>query len=654
MCRGTTIRALIATAGLLACNGPTWAQATAASPAAPILSASGAGIDWRHIGNAALELYLPSLATGPVDRVWYSQDGATLYARTSSGRVFQTSDFESWQPADTSKVSPPAEENPSGVRLPETGLKVSGQALGSNRYYGVGHQAYRSDDGGLSWLNLSAYRGTSILGDGPLTDVAVSPHDADDVIVSSAHGLWRSLDGGLSWTGMNDFLPNLPAAHLVSLPNGSRGLRLAINGGSMEVEWAPGEKTAWRLVDGTDAQREQDLKSALSQVVNRTVTAIATAKDYIYAGDSEGRLQVSSDGGVSWGTVFSSGGTGAVQAIWVNTEDPRVAIAALKARDTGASNQAKAVYVLRTMNGGIFWDDITANLPETASAHGVAADRLTGAVYVATDSGVFYTVTDIASAGAATSWRSLSADLPAAAATDVKLDAGANQVYAVLEGYGVYAAIAPHRLLAPRLVSAADYAVRPAAPGALLSVLGARVESARSNSSTVPVLDASATASQIQVPFEATGDTFPLSVDSAVGPLNFGVPLQSVSPAILTDPEGTPLIMDKATSVLLDSATPATPNGHIQILATGFGQVTPDWPTGLAAPLSDPPRVRAQVRAYLNGAPLEVTQASLAPGYVGLYLIEVQVPRIVNAGPAELYLEAEGQQSNRVRLYLQP
>jgi hypothetical protein len=35
-------------------------------------------------------------------------------------------------------------------------------------------------------------------------------------------------------------------------------------------------------------------------------------------------------------------------------------------------------------------------------------------------------------------------------------------------------------------------------------------------------------------------------------------------------------------------------------------------------------------------------------------LIEIQLPQIVNAGAAELYVEAEGQQSNRVRLYTQP
>jgi uncharacterized protein (TIGR03437 family) len=306
------------------------------------------------------------------------------------------------------------------------------------------------------------------------------------------------------------------------------------------------------------------------------------------------------------------------------------------------------------MNGGGFWDDITANLPDTAAAHGVAADRASGAIYVATDAGVFFTATDLGSAGRPTNWTPLSDKLPAAVATDVKLDAGGNQIYAALDGYGVYTAIAPHRLRDARVVSAADYSAKPAAPGALLSVLGARVESAKSEQDVVaPVLDASDTASQIQVPFSATGDSVSLSLDAAQGLLTFQVPLRSVSPAIFVDPEGTPLIMDAASGVLLDASKPARASSRIQVLATGFGQVKPDWPTGLEAPLKDPPRVAAAVRAYLDGSPLEVTQASLAPGYVGFYLIEVQIPRVTNTGAAELYLEAEGQQSNRVRLYVE-
>ena len=49
-----------------------------------------------------------------------------------------------------------------------------------------------------------------------------------------------------------------------------------------------------------------------------------------------------------------------------------------------------------------------------------------------------------------------------------------------------------------------------------------------------------------------------------------------------------------------------------------------------------------------------MTRATLAPGYIGFYLVEVQLPEIVNAGPAELYMEAGAQPSNRVRIYLQP
>jgi len=615
------------------------------------VQAADSGIGWRRIGNSAIEFGLPSLATGAVDRVWYSSDGSSLYAKTASGRIFQTTDFEQWRSVTDSKVAPPAEEDSSAINSPETVFKLAaGRTAG--RRYGVGHDVYRSDDDGVSWLNLTAYRGKCILGIG-LTSAAASPSDPDDVAVASATGVWRSVDGGLSWTGLNDFLPNLPPGHLLALPAGTRGVRLSLANAAGEIEWAPGERTAWKPVESTasnpsDAEREQILKGALSLVLKHTVTAIATAKDYIYAGDSEGRLRVSADAGNSWGAA--SGETGKVEAIWVDSSDPRVAIAAISGRNKG-NNSAKPA-VIRTMNGGGFWDDITANLPE-ASAHGVTADRATGTIYVATDAGLFTTSTDLGAAGRPGLWTSLSDGLPAVAATDVKLDPSGNQLYAALDGYGVYTALAPHRLRDARLVSAADYSLRAAAPGSLLSVLGARVESAFSNAIAAPVLDASDKASQIQVPFSATGNTLSLALNAAQGPLLFQVPLRSVSPAIFVDPEGTPLIMDAASGILLDASKPAHAASRIQVLATGLGQVKPDWPTGLEAPLKDPPRVATTVHAYLDGLPVEVTQASLAPGYVGFYLIEVQIPRIADTGASELYIEADGQQSNRVRLYVE-
>ena len=57
---------------------------------------------------------------------------------------------------------------------------------------------------------------------------------------------------------------------------------------------------------------------------------------------------------------------------------------------------------------------------------------------------------------------------------------------------------------------------------------------------------------------------------------------------------------------------------------------------------------------FLDRVPLQTLKATLAPGYIGFYVVEVQLPAIVNAGPAELYLSVEGQESNRVRIYIEP
>src|ERR1035438_9443634 len=130
-------------------------------------------------------------------------------------------------------------------------------------------------------------------------------------------------------------------------------------------------------------------------------------------------------------------------------------------------------HVLRTTNFGTFWDPLDGNLPD-APAHGVTAERAAGAVYVATDKGVFFARVDLENASRPDSvaWVSLTDRLPAAAATDVRLDPAGVQLYAALDGHGVYAAAAPHRLRNLRIVNAADFSTRAAAPGSLLSVIG--------------------------------------------------------------------------------------------------------------------------------------------------------------------------------------
>ncbi len=106
--------------------------------------------------------------------------------------------------------------------------------------------------------------------------------------------------------------------------------------------------------------------------------------------------------------------------------------------------------------------------------------------------------------------------------------------------------------------------------------------------------------------------------------------------------------------MLLDSSRPARAGSQILVLATGLGRVQPDWPTGLAAPLDNPPATVAPVSAYLDGAPLKVLSSTLAAGYIGVYVVRLELPAIVNAGTAELALGSGDKLSNKVRIFLDP
>ncbi len=609
--------------------------------------------DWRPVGNAAIDLELAGLATGPVDRVWYSPAGDQLWIRASSGKIFETSDFDRWTAVPPENVVVPPAPGGRSIGFPENGAQIRNPVDPSPRVYAFGQFVYRSDNSGKNWDNLTAFHGMSILGDG-LHDLAISPSNEDEIVVAGTAGVFRSLDGGQSWSGLNESLPNLPAVRIQSLPQGPQGAEIELPG-AMVVEWQPGERLAWRPADNAKAAGELALRQLLSSRRGAAVTALATKNgdQYIYTGMADGRIIVSADSGVNWQPDTRIGQSGAVTAFWVDPADSRIALAVLASRPHGAEGIPPRV--LHTIDGGLSWDDVSANLPDL-SVRGVTADPDGNAIYVATDQGVFFARANLNVLSVApAAWTKL-AGLPPVAATDVMLDSGAIQLWVALEGYGLYQTMAPHRAGDPRLITSAGLIARAAAPGTVFSIEGARVNSANAGGLPVPVLAATDSESQIQIPFEASGDSLALSIDGPAGARVLpSVPLVSTAPAIQLDPrDGAPLLLDADNGVLLDAMHPAHSHARIQILATGLGRVQPNWPTGLPAPADPPHTVAAPVRVLLDRVPVQVTRAILYPNYVGVYLVEIEIPNIVNYGPAELYIEVDGQPSNRVRVYIEP
>lgn len=326
------------------------------------------------------------------------------------------------------------------------------------------------------------------------------------------------------------------------------------------------------------------------------------------------------------------------ERVWTDAARPDVALAIAGTK------------LYRTVNGGLFWDDVTGALP-SALIHGVTAEREAGVVYLATDRGVYGARLSLDDAGPASpEWISISRELPAAAAWDVML--GADGVLTVaLDGYGVYESPAPHKSRAIRLVSGADLTERAAAPGSLISVLGAKVTGI---SGGYRLLAASDRSSQLQVPFDARSGRATLSFDTAAGPWSSPLTIKEAAPAIFVDAEGAPLILDASSGLVLDSDIAVRAGASIQVLVTGLGKVSPDWPAGVPAPPDSPPEVVVPVTAFLDGNPVKVSRATLAPGYVGYYVVELTIPAIVNRGAADLRLVMNGEESNRVKLFLEP
>ncbi len=315
----------------------------------------------------------------------------------------------------------------------------------------------------------------------------------------------------------------------------------------------------------------------------------------------------------------------------------------------GLRLEASANGLLRTLDSGVSWDNLISNL-EGQQIRGIAADRQGQAIYLATDKGIFFTSYDLESRASAPLWLRLAGSIAGRPALDVHLDEAAVFLYASLEGEGLFLTQAPHRRQSPRAISAADFRSLNAAPGALVTVIGAKIDAASINGSPLPVLSREDGESQLQIPFGVPAAELSLDYTANGFTRQLRLPLQATAPVIFTDREGAPLLVDAASGELMDPLQPLKAGQQVQILMSGLGEVEPSWTAGKAAPQEGAPRVLAPVRVWFNGQTLEVLRSELAAGYVGFYLLEVKLPLIVDRGVAPLAVEAGSRMSNTILL----
>ena len=117
-------------------------------PAGVLSAQEGAGtrLDWRQFGNLSITgPAVAGLASGPVNRVWYSSTGDRLAVLTAAGQTWETADFESWKSA---ALAPPSRVEAEASALPEPGAHV--QAAGPRFVKGLVY---------LGWGKVAALAG---------------------------------------------------------------------------------------------------------------------------------------------------------------------------------------------------------------------------------------------------------------------------------------------------------------------------------------------------------------------------------------------------------------------------------------------------------------------------------------------------------------
>jgi uncharacterized protein (TIGR03437 family) len=135
--------------------------------------------------------------------------------------------------------------------------------------------------------------------------------------------------------------------------------------------------------------------------------------------------------------------------------------------------------------------------------------------------------------------------------------------------------------------------------------------------------------------------------------INNGAPSNTVSvyagltaPGVFTlsqNGQGYGAVQHNADYSTVTSANPAQPGEYLIVYLSGLGAVSPGISDGAAGPSGTLSNTTNAITVYIGGQAVTPIYSGLAPGLVGLYQLDVQVPTGLTAG--DNYLDVEGPDS---------
>jgi uncharacterized protein (TIGR03437 family) len=128
------------------------------------------------------------------------------------------------------------------------------------------------------------------------------------------------------------------------------------------------------------------------------------------------------------------------------------------------------------------------------------------------------------------------------------------------------------------------------------------------------------------------------------------VAVVAANPGVFTTDGITGVILHGVGNQLITTSSPAAPGEVVVIYATGLGAVSPAPTDGAASGAS---QTVGKTSVTIGGIAGGVQYAGMAPGFVGLYQVNVQVPNTVASGNVAVVITINGQTSKTVTMAVQ-
>jgi uncharacterized protein (TIGR03437 family) len=159
----------------------------------------------------------------------------------------------------------------------------------------------------------------------------------------------------------------------------------------------------------------------------------------------------------------------------------------------------------------------------------------------------------------------------------------------------------------------------------------------------------------LQVPWELSGSSAVVKVIvNYTYSAEYALSLATYSPGFFVIDQANDVAALDLSYNLVDSGNPVARGSYVQLYMNGLGPVTNQPGDGLAAP--GPPGLAATMATpaiTIGGQPASnVTFSGLAPGFVSLYQVNVQVPTGLSAGAQPIACTIGGVTSTTAQLYV--